>query len=985
MTRNHAKLRTLGFVLLALVLVFVSTNNRAALSQSQPSQGDYHLVVKFKEGSDVRLRAGQILSLSGTNVAASQTLLQSGSVLQLARLFQRPEAQLQAERQSILSAPVVSNAPQAVQRGQLADLNLFYEITLSKTLTSTAVEQFLATLKASPEVEDAYYVPALVPPPAPKLQSSTPLFVDRQFYLNAPSLGLDVATFAWNQPGGKGAGVTIVDIEYAWNFDHEDLPIDLSTSLIGGEQYLGFGTDHGTSVVGIAGGIENGYGITGIAPQATIKTVGVLFGGSYNLANAVNVAAANSAVGDIILIEQQNGPPAQLPTCPAGCNCGDDASRYMPVEDYDPVFAAVTNAVAMGRVVVIAAGNGFNDLDWNGFNNKYNRAIRDSGAIYVGAGYSGVNGFVPVRAPHCFSNHGTRVDVQGIGDSMFTTGGGDAFNGGVNRLYTAGFSGTSSSSPIVAGSAAVLQGIAKQRGFVLTPLQIRDLLRNSGQPQASSPLLIGPRPDLRAAVGQLPASANTATPIPTSTGTATRTRTATPTRTFTATFTRTPTFTATASLTRTNTPSATASSTPTFTRTATSTATATPTRTATFTATASPSRTNTPTATNTATNTATATPTRTATFTATASPSRTNTPSATASNTPTATNTATNTATATPTRTATFTATFTSTPTVTASATATFTPTPTFTATPSVTVTPSATSSDTPTFTLTPLPTETATVTNTPDPLASATETPTLTATVNVLKADTVGIFRSADTTFYLRNSNTTGIADSTITLGGAADFPIVGDWNGDGFDTPGVYRQTTGEFFLSDSATNPAVIHYDFVLGVPGDQPIVGDWDGDGKDSVGVFRPSSGLIYLKNSLVTGFADFTMVLGSPGDIGLAGDWDGDGKDTLGVYRPATQVFFIVNSVCNCAVIADTQVNFGSAGDTPFVGDWDGDGKSGIGVYRQSNGVTYLKNVLMTGFADISLVYGSANDYPLAGYWVREAAKSNIKAAPTFQP
>ncbi|MBX3086731.1 MAG: SBBP repeat-containing protein [Anaerolineae bacterium] len=268
--------------------------------------------------------------------------------------------------------------------------------------------------------------------------------------------------------------------------------------------------------------------------------------------------------------------------------------------------------------------------------------------------------------------------------------------------------------------------------------------------------------------------------------------------------------------------------------------------------------------------------------------------------------------------------------------------------------------------------------------ITTPTPSPT-TTTVPTAHPDTIGIFRPSTSTFYLRNSNTTGFADSQITFGTSSYFPITGDWNGDGIDTAGVYESSTGQFFLTNSTANPAVLSYSFVLGNPGDQPIVGDWDGDGRDGVGVFRPSNGLIYLKNSLTTGFADFTMVLGVPGDVGIAGDWNGDGKDSPGVYRPSNQVFYLSNAICNCSVFADAELGLGIAGDTPFVGDWDGDGKSGVGVYRQSNGLTYIKNALTTGFADSSFVFGSASDYPLAGYWVRVAAPVGGEPAPTFMP
>jgi subtilisin-like proprotein convertase family protein len=259
-----------------------------------------------------------------------------------------------------------------------------------------------------------------------------------------------------------------------------------------------------------------------------------------------------------------------------------------------------------------------------------------------------------------------------------------------------------------------------------------------------------------------------------------------------------------------------------------------------------------------------------------------------------------------------------------------------------------------------------------------------ITATGTEPRPDTIGIFRPSATTFYLRNSNTTGFADSSLTFGASTFFPIAGDWDGDGIDTPGVYNRANGTFYLTNSTSNPAVVHYTFVLGSPNDQPIAGDWDGNGSDGVGVFRPSNGLIYLKNGLTTGFADFQMVLGIPGDVGIAGDWNGDGKDSPGVYRPSNAVFYLSNSACNCSVVADYQLALGLVGDTPFAGDWDGNGTSGVGVYRQSNGLTYIKNALTTGIADAQFTFGSASDYPIAGYWVRTGG-SVVEAAPTFQP
>ncbi len=53
---------------------------------------------------------------------------------------------------------------------------------------------------------------------------------------------------------------------------------------------------------------------------------------------------------------------------------------------------------------------------------------------------------------------------------------------------------------------------------------------------------------------------------------------------------------------------------------------------------------------------------------------------------------------------------------------------------------------------------------------------------------------------------------------------------------------------------------------------PLVGDWDGDGDDTVGIYRNSA--FYLRNSNTAGPADLAFNYGIPGDTQLVGDWEG---------------------------------------------------------------------------------------------------------------
>ena len=224
---------------------------------------------------------------------------------------------------------------------------------------------------------------------------------------------------------------------------------------------------------------------------------------------------------------------------------------------------------------------------------------------------------------------------------------------------------------------------------------------------------------------------------------------------------------------------------------------------------------------------------------------------------------------------------------------------------------------------------------------------------------DTTGVFRPSNGLLYLKNTNTTGFADIAINYGLGGDYPITGDWDGNGTDTIGIYRN--GYFYLRNSNTI-GFADLEFAFGLPGDRPVSGDWDGDGTDTIGVYR--NGQFLLRNSNSAGPADTSFYLGNPGDVGIAGDWDGDGLDTTGVFRPSNGVIFLKNT--NISGFADIALNYGLANDQPVVGDWNDDGIDTIGVYR--NGSFYLRNSNTIGFADIVFALGIPGDMPISGNW-----------------
>lgn len=254
-------------------------------------------------------------------------------------------------------------------------------------------------------------------------------------------------------------------------------------------------------------------------------------------------------------------------------------------------------------------------------------------------------------------------------------------------------------------------------------------------------------------------------------------------------------------------------------------------------------------------------------------------------------------------------------------------------------------------------------------------------------KSDTIGVWRPSTQTFMLRNGLTAGAPDITATVQFAqsTDLPIVGDWNGDGYDTPGLYRPGTSFFYLWDKWLSPSMGAPDYLvlLGNPGDQGIAGDWDGNGRDGVGTFRPSNGILYLKNDLTTGVSEYDMVLGNPSDRGIAGDWNLDGAGNAGIFRPSEARFYLTNRNWHGIVFDDGAYFLGFGTDLPFTGDWTHSAYNGIAVFRPSTGTMYLKYNLDAAPADLSVAFGASGDIPLAGLWgiiptVADAGSQAIK-------
>lgn len=363
------------------------------------------------------------------------------------------------------------------------------------------VQALLVKFEKSSLIETAYLQEEETPPqerlPNLSVNPYDEPRLTRQGYLEPAPLGIN-APYAWSINGGDGKGTTFVDMEYGWLLSHEDL-VNQKIELMSGQNKSEH-HDHGTSVLGIVSAEDNNIGGIGIAPKAKVKVVSqIRDNGIYNTADAILSAVNNMQAGDILLLEAQ------------ATYDGYGDKNYFPVEVKPDIFDAIRMGTNKGIIIIEAGANGGNDLDQfrdrNGKQvlNRNSPDFKDSGAIMVGA--------ASARVPHkrsYFSNYGSRVDVYGWGNAVDTT---DAKPSEfITNLYTSSFAGTSSASPIIAGAAASIQGIAKNnQGRVYTPRQLRDILSDSSTGTKSNDPTsdkIGVLPDLKAILSKLGFSPN---------------------------------------------------------------------------------------------------------------------------------------------------------------------------------------------------------------------------------------------------------------------------------------------------------------------------------------------------------------------------------------------------------------------------------------------------------------------------------------------
>jgi thermitase len=320
---------------------------------------------------------------------------------------------------------IISSLPGGQIDGFLAGVN-FYHIKVNAPDSAT-LNAILATLRANPNVVSAQ--PDHIGTPLPTQVGTAPSNPAIPFP-NDPSY-----VYQWGPQGlggssiwriSRGQGVIVAVLDFGVDYDHPDFKDWAGRSrVIKGTNYTvpvadarrndpmdDFG--HGTHIAGIIGATgNNGAGIAGLAWDSQIKAIKVcslsLGCTASNLAYGIYEATASGAkiISISIALAQPN----------------------------DAVEAAIRQAVAAGKIVIIGAGNNGN-----------------SNVVYPAAylGSLSVAATTSSNALWSGSTRGSWVGVAAPGQYIYSLAPGSGYN-----VLT----GTSMAAPHVAGTAALLWSI----------------------------------------------------------------------------------------------------------------------------------------------------------------------------------------------------------------------------------------------------------------------------------------------------------------------------------------------------------------------------------------------------------------------------------------------------------------------------------------------------------------------------------------------
>ncbi|MEL6441954.1 MAG: S8 family peptidase [Cyanobacteria bacterium J06621_8] len=320
----------------------------------------------------------------------------------------------------------------SVKYNQRVDLNSIFSID-DRIYLVEGDRQVLKELRRSPLSKDTEYIEAnyiyhtLAVPDDPEYSKQW----------NFRNINIEPA---WDETKGSGITVAVIDTGVS------KVPDLKSTKFVPGYDFVNNKNDasddngHGTHVAGtIAQSTNNGYGVAGVAYEASIMPLKVLSGSGggtiADIAEAIKFAADNGA--DVINMSLGGGGASSMM---------EEAIKY---------------AHNKGVVIVAAAGNeGRNAASYPA---RYPNVISVSATDAAGD-----------KAP--YSNFGAGVDISAPGGSETGKIIQNTINPGTGQSVFAGFQGTSMAAPHVTGVAALIKATG-----VDNPEEVRDILQKSAR------------------------------------------------------------------------------------------------------------------------------------------------------------------------------------------------------------------------------------------------------------------------------------------------------------------------------------------------------------------------------------------------------------------------------------------------------------------------------------------------------------------------
>jgi hypothetical protein len=137
---------------------------------------------------------------------------------------------------------------------------------------------------------------------------------------------------------------------------------------------------------------------------------------------------------------------------------------------------------------------------------------------------------------------------------------------------------------------------------------------------------------------------------------------------------------------------------------------------------------------------------------------------------------------------------------------------------------------------------------------------------------DGAGVYRPTNGILYEKKILTSGFADYFAIFGNPGDYGFAGDWDGDGFDSVGIYRPSVQNWYLTNNGTPTGITFsdLDFVWDIGRAVPVIGDWALTGKSSVGSF--DAGIFTLHAAAAATGTNTVFAFGPTDGLPVAGRW-----------------------------------------------------------------------------------------------------------------